>query len=153
SPPARADVMNQDKPPPPEATTLPPAPPQETTAGWPAAAGTGWAPVELPARFGRYELRELLGKGGMGAVYLAHDPHLDRLVAPETPPAAAVDSEEQTARFLREARAVAALSHPGICPVHDVGHVNGVLYLTMAFIDGEPLSSQVRPGEPLPPDE
>src|SRR5262245_17202287 len=74
----------------------------------------------LPSRFGRYEIRTLLGKGGMGAVYLAHDPHLDRLVALKVPNFAAGESEELTQRFFREARAAATLNHPGICPVFDV---------------------------------
>jgi predicted Ser/Thr protein kinase len=106
----------------------------------------------LPCRFGRYEVRQLLGKGGMGAVYLAHDPQLDRLVALKIPSFSAGESDELAARFLREARAAATLNHPGICPVYDVGQIDGVMYLTMAFIEGQPLSSLVAGGQPLPPE-
>jgi serine/threonine protein kinase len=84
----------------------------------------------------------------MGAVYLAHDPRLDRLVALKIPNLRGEPEQEE--RFYREARAAAALHHPNLCPVHDVGQVEGVPYLTMAYIDGMPLSSLIRPGGPIP---
>ena len=88
----------------------------------------------------------------MGVVYLAHDPQLDRLVAVKVP-LFRENSGDPSVRFLREARAAAALSHPNLCPVHDVGEHNGVPYLTMAFIDGQPLSRLIEPGRPLPPEQ
>ncbi|HJZ94059.1 MAG TPA: serine/threonine-protein kinase [Gemmataceae bacterium] len=101
----------------------------------------------LPARFGRYEIRRPLGRGGMGTVYLAHDTQLNRLVALKVP---LLDSDPGSARqFVREARAAAALQHPNICPVYDAGEIDGRPFLTMAYLEGEPLSARVRRG-PLP---
>jgi hypothetical protein len=103
----------------------------------------------LPRPFGRYTLQRLLGKGGMGRVYLAHDPHLDRLVALKLPtPVAAPDWRE---RFLTEARAAATLTHPNVCPVYDVGEDEGRPYLTMAYIDGETLAARLARDGPLAP--
>jgi tetratricopeptide (TPR) repeat protein len=99
------------------------------------------APAPLPARIGRYEIRKLLGRGGMGAVYLAHDPQLDRLVALKVPKLSGPGAEE---RFLREARAAAAVSHPNLCPVHDAGRGDGVLYLAMGYIPGCTLTELLR---------
>jgi hypothetical protein len=112
-----------------------------------------WAgnlPDQLPAQFGRYRLTKLLGKGGMGAVYHGHDPQLDRAVAVKIPLFAGGDAGETKERFFREARAAAAISHPNLCPVFDVGELGGVLYLTMAFIEGQPLTSLIRGGGTVP---
>jgi tetratricopeptide (TPR) repeat protein len=106
------------------------------------------APGDAPSRVGRYEVRRLLGRGGMGSVYLAHDPELDRPVALKVPQLAGPDAEE---RFLREARAAAALSHPNLCPVYDVGRADGVLYLAMAYLPGPTLTEVIRQQGPLPP--
>jgi predicted Ser/Thr protein kinase len=127
----------------------------EDTSPGPTLSPGAWtpsAPEALPARFGRYQFLRLLGTGGMGSVYLAHDPQLDRLVAvkvPSLPTGPAAARDDLAARFLREARAAAGLRHPNLCPVYDCGEIDGILYLTMAYIDGRPLSSLVRPGEPL----
>jgi serine/threonine protein kinase len=86
----------------------------------------------------------------MGTVYLAHDTELDRRVALKVPHAGA-GSARLAEQFQREARAAAALNHPNVCPVHDVGQVDGVPYLTMAYVEGEPLSALVRSGGPVPP--
>src|SRR6266545_2948928 len=84
--------------------STPPAP------GAPTAAPPAPEPDEaLPRPFGRYELRRLLGRGGMGRVYLAHDPQLDRLVALKVPTPVAVAGWRE--RFLAEARAAATLNH------------------------------------------
>lgn len=90
-------------------------------------------------QFGRYRIRKELGRGAMGAVYLAHDEQLDREVALKIPKFETDTNEELLERFYREARAAAALQHPGICPVHDVGELDGQHYITMAFIKGRPL--------------
>jgi serine/threonine protein kinase/tetratricopeptide (TPR) repeat protein len=102
----------------------------------------------LPSRIGRYHVRRLLGRGGMGVVYLAHDPELDRPVALKVPKLASPGAEE---RFLREARAAAAVTHPNLCPVFDVGRADGELYLAMAFIPGPTLTALLRQEGPLPP--
>jgi serine/threonine protein kinase len=84
----------------------------------------------------------------MGTVYLAHDTVLDRRVALKVPRFDPGDAEA-AARFLREARAAATLDHPGLCPVHDADEADGRLFLTMAHVEGEPLSELLRAG-PLP---
>jgi serine/threonine protein kinase len=101
-------------------------------------------PDKLPVSFGRYRLVKLLGKGGMGSVYLAHDSQLDRSVALKVPQLDEDSGSPIRERFFTEARAAAALNHPHICRIHDVGEVDGVPYLTMAYIDGKPLNELAR---------
>jgi serine/threonine protein kinase len=100
----------------------------------------------LPNPFGRYAIVRLLGRGGMGAVYLAQDTQLDRPVALKIPRFRGIVTGEQKERFFREARAVAALRHPNICPVYDVDDEQGTLYLTTAFIDGHTLATVLKDG-------
>ena len=98
--------------------------------------------------FGRYRILKTLGEGAMGSVYLALDTQLNRKVALKIPK---VDSKEDArflARFLREARSAATLSHPNICPVYDVGEIDGTHFLTMAYVQGHPLSEYVNPERP-----
>ena len=90
--------------------------------------------------FGRYRIVRQLGEGGMATVYLAEDSQLGRQVALKVPKLGAGTTSATRARFTREARASATLNHPNICPVFDVGEVGGVPYLTMAFVEGKPLS-------------
>jgi serine/threonine protein kinase len=105
--------------------------------------------IQLPAQFGRYRLEKLLGKGGMGVVYLAHDTQLDRRVALKMPTEALAEGVPRE-RFFREARAAATLSHPNLCPVYDIGELDGVYYLTMPFIEGRPLSDYLQAKRPMP---
>jgi predicted Ser/Thr protein kinase len=121
---------------------------ESRTATEPGAAPA--APTALPEQFGRYRILKQLGKGGMGAVYLAHDTELDRKVALKVPHFAASDGPHVLERFAREARAAATLTHPNICPVYDVGEWQGTRYVTMAYIEGKPLSDLIRAGKPLP---
>jgi formylglycine-generating enzyme required for sulfatase activity len=107
-------------------------------------------PAALPAQFGRYRLVRQLGAGGMGTVYLAEDTVLGRRVALKVPHFADA-GPEVIERFYREARVAAGIEHPHLCPVYDVGQVDGVHYLTMPFIEGTPLSEQVDPDSPWPP--
>jgi predicted Ser/Thr protein kinase len=93
-----------------------------------------------PEQFGRYRILRKLGQGGMGTVYLAHDSQLDRRLALKVPHLSAPDCPRALERFYREARAAATLSHPNICQVYDVGTFEGVHFVTMAFVDGKPLS-------------
>jgi serine/threonine protein kinase len=108
-------------------------------------------PPQLPTRFGHYELQKLLGKGGMGAVYLARDLRLNRHVALKIPNLTAHDTFELRDRFMREAHVAAQLAHPNLCPVYDFGEVEGVLYLTMAYLEGKPLARFIQGGKQLPP--
>jgi len=86
----------------------------------------------------------------MGAVYLAHDPHLDRLVALKIPRPREDDLLVWWKRFQNEARAAATLLHPNICPVFEVGEVAARPYLTMAYIEGETLAARLRRVVPPP---
>jgi predicted Ser/Thr protein kinase len=94
--------------------------------------------------FGRYRLEKQLGQGGMGSVYLAHDTQRNRPVALKIPRFGPDDGPKVRERFLHEARAAAALQHANICPLHDVGVIDGTHYLTMAYIDGKSLSAVLR---------
>ena len=85
-----------------------------------------------------YKLGKKLGEGGMGAVYQAEDTRLGREVALKLINAGVSDRDHAHARFLREARAVAALDHPNICTIFEIGEDNGHTYLAMAIVDGHP---------------
>jgi tetratricopeptide (TPR) repeat protein/predicted Ser/Thr protein kinase len=92
---------------------------------------------------GRYMLLEPVGEGGMGVVYRAFDPELDRSVAVKLIRSAG-GSEEARARLLREAQALARLSHPNVVAVHDVGTVGDQVFLAMEMLDGESLRDWLR---------
>jgi tetratricopeptide (TPR) repeat protein len=99
----------------------------------------------LPNPFGRYRVLKRIGGGGMGDVYLVHDPYLERDVALKVPrlPNPAIGR-----RFIQEARVAATLHHPNICPVYEAGEVDGRPYLTMPHIKGQRLDKALPP--PLP---
>ncbi|MBI3466717.1 MAG: protein kinase [Planctomycetes bacterium] len=103
-------------------------------------------PPPAPAQLGRYRVRRSLGAGGMGAVYLADDPELGRPVAVKVPQFAGPPAAQATARqrFLREARAAAAVRHPHVCPIYDVGEQDGTPYVVMAFIEGRSLADRLE---------
>lgn len=107
----------------------------------------------LPYQLGRYRLDAFLGQGSVGAVYRAHDSQLSRTVALKVPFLAGPQEEAARARFLREARSAAALSHPNVCPICDFGEIDGVPYLAMAYVAGMPLSSKLDPKRPMPANE
>ncbi|MCP5109295.1 MAG: protein kinase, partial [bacterium] len=90
-----------------------------------------------------YRVLAQLGKGGMGVVYKAEDTRLQRLVALKFLKKEDL-TDDQKRRFLREARAVAQLNHPGICPLYDIAEVEGHLFLAMAYVDGKPLSRVIE---------
>lgn len=100
-------------------------------------------------RLGPYEIVSLLGAGGMGEVYRAVDTRLGRHVAVKVLPPGTASSAARKARFEREARAIAALSHPNICAIHDVGSEAGTEFLVMELLDGESLAERLARG-PLP---
>src|ERR1700722_10307098 len=93
----------------------------------------------LPERFGRYKIVRSLGSGAMGDVYLADDTQLDRPVALKIPRFSDDRDDDLIERFYREARAAATVRHPNLCPVYDAGEIDGIHYLSMAFIEGRPL--------------
>lgn len=102
--------------------------------------------------FGPYRVLSPLGAGGMGEVYRAHDEKLGRDVALKFLPRAVADDPDRRARMVREARAAAALNHPNICTIHDVGDADGLTYIAMEVIEGQPLSARLA-DRPLPIDE
>lgn len=120
--------------------------PPSTTVEQPATPVAG----DLPEQFGRYRILKKLGQGGMGAVYLADDSELGRQVALKVPRIAADEGSEGLQRFLREAKAAATIDHPNICRVYDVGQIDGVRYVTMAYVDGKPLSQLIKDSKGLP---
>ncbi|MBV8233631.1 MAG: protein kinase, partial [Planctomycetaceae bacterium] len=109
------------------------------------------APADLPSSFGRYRVIKKLGAGGMGAVYLAHDTQLDRPVALKVPHVTSWSDPEVLERFLREARAAARFHHVNFCPIYDVGQIDGVHFLAMAYIEGRTLAARIDPARPMPP--
>ena len=120
-------------------------------------SATSGAPMALQLKsvgnqiipFGRYQILRILGEGAMGSVYLAHDTVLERKVAIKVPKLDNSDSDDLQ-RFYREARTMATLRHPHLCPVFDVGEFGGVHYFTMAYIEGGTLVDYLKEGERLP---
>jgi serine/threonine protein kinase/dienelactone hydrolase len=94
-------------------------------------------------KIGSFEIIEALGKGGMGEVFLAKDARLDRQVALKF---LSLDDEISNKRFLREARAAAALEHPHICTIHEIGEENGREFIVMQYVEGETLSALIKKG-------
>jgi|GEM_PF-1300385 len=119
----------------------------------PVPARAGAIAGKLPQHFGRYEIQRLLGQGAMGSVYLAYDPSLQRQVALKIPKFSDESNPDMRDRFLREARSAATLRHANICPVYDVGRVDGVHYITMAYIEGRTLAEELRAGRTFAPRE
>ena len=102
-------------------------------------------------RLGAYEIIRHLGTGGMGAVYAARDTELERKVALKLLPDEAADRPERLERFRREAKALAALSHPNIVTVHSIEEANGRRFLAMELVEGASLDKMLPPrGLPLP---
>lgn len=112
-----------------------------TVAGQDAVGGTP---------FGRYRLVELLGHGGMGEVWRAHDTGTDRIVAIKLLHPHFSDNEEFKRRFRREAHAAARLNTPHAIPIYDYGEIDGRLYMCMRLIEGRDLQSVLAEG-PLDP--
>ncbi len=93
-------------------------------------------PSGLPGTIGKFTVLEQLGRGAFGTVYKARDPELQRLVAVKVPRAGSFATAEEEERFLREARAAAQLSHPGIVPVLEIAHDGGVPYIVSEYVEG-----------------
>ena len=109
------------------------------------------APAELAKQFAQLEIIELLGQGGMGAVYKARQRELDRLVALKILPPQVGQTETFAERFTREARSLAKLNHPHIVTVHDFGRTaEGLYYFIMEFVDGTDLRRAIQSGSIKP---
>src|SRR5580658_10372521 len=105
---------------------------------------------EVARMFPQLEILAFIGKGGMGAVYKARQPALDRLVALKILPPQAAGGPGFAERFNREARALAKLSHPNIVAVHEFGQVNGLPFFLMEFVDGLNLRQLEQAGKLSP---
>jgi serine/threonine protein kinase/formylglycine-generating enzyme required for sulfatase activity len=99
----------------------------------------------VPQHVGRYRIEKVLGQGGFGLVYLAHDDQLQRLVAIKVPHCKLVDRPETAEAYLTEARTVANLDHPNIVPVHDVGSTDDCpVFIVSKYIDGTDLAARLK---------
>jgi eukaryotic-like serine/threonine-protein kinase len=103
-------------------------------------------------KLGRYEVRSKIGEGGMGEVYLARDTQLDRLIAIKLLPAEIARDQQRLHRFLQEARAAAALSHPNIAHIYEIGEADGGYFIAMEYVEGVPLDRKIG-GRPMPINE
>jgi serine/threonine protein kinase len=101
----------------------------------------------LSEKFGKYRILRKLGEGGMGAVYLAQDPNLNRLIAIKVP---RFHDRAYLKRLKKEALAAAALRHANICPIYECAQIDNIPYLSMPFIEGKELSEFITPSQPLP---
>jgi tRNA A-37 threonylcarbamoyl transferase component Bud32 len=118
------------------------------TSATPPAGFVPSEPAELADQFPQLEILELLGQGGMGAVYKARQKQLDRLVALKILPPQIDETEAFAERFTREAQSLAKLNHPRIVSVHDFGHTEaGLYYFIMEFVDGTDLRRVIQAGE------
>src|SRR5437764_10602850 len=100
--------------------------------------------ISTGIRLGRYEIRSQLGKGGMGEVYLAQDTKLERKVALKIFPAELTSNQDRMRRFTREAKAAAALNHPNIAHIYEIGEDEGIHFIAMEFIDGVTLRAKIH---------
>jgi predicted Ser/Thr protein kinase len=120
---------------------------ESTATGVPSEpAAVPAAPGEAPSSIGRYRIEGQLGQGAMGVVFAAQDPDLERRVALKV--LRGVGSDAARARLLREARAMARLSHPAVVTVHEVGTASGVDYVAMELIDGSTLAEWIAAAKP-----
>lgn len=107
------------------------------------------SPAARPAtgKFGRFELHEVLGRGGFGVVSRAYDPLLDRQVALKLPLFSSTDGKKGQ-RFLNEAKAAARLRHPNIIPLYESGQIDGRLYLATEYVQGKTLAEVIKKSRP-----
>jgi Tol biopolymer transport system component len=109
-------------------------------------------PLAVGTKLGPYELVAPLGAGGMGEVYRARDTRLERIVAIKILPAQFSSDRVRRQRFEREAKTISSLNHPHICVLHDIGSQDGIDFLVMECVEGEPLAKRLEKG-PLPIDQ
>lgn len=102
----------------------------------------------LPTQLGPYTIEREIGRGGMGVVYLGHDTKLDRAVAIKALPEHLAGDAERLARFQREAKLLASLTHPNIAGVYGLEEHDGAQYLVMEFVEGETLAAIINRAAP-----
>ncbi len=148
-----------------EPRTLPPSKPAadsiagatqgvaRSSSGHPAELTEFLAPAQTPDELGRlgpYRVLAVLGHGGMGVVFRAQDPHLERLVALKAMLPSLASTPSAKERFFREAKAAAALKHPHVVTIHQIGEDRGAPFLAMEFLEGEPLDDRIKREGRLP---
>ena len=102
--------------------------------------------MHIGSSISHYKIVEKLGEGGMGVVYKAEDTTLERSVALKFLADHLLNDDEAKERFLREAKAAAALHHPNICPVYEIAEADGKTFISMAYIEGETLEDKIAKG-------
>src|SRR6266705_2003037 len=100
--------------------------------------------IEAGTKLGRYEIRSKIGEGGMGEVYLAEDMQLRRRVALKILPLEVASNKDRMRRFTQEAQAAAALNHPHIAHIYEIGESEGVHFISMEFVDGLTLREKIH---------
>jgi len=100
--------------------------------------------ITAGTKLGRYEIRAKIGEGGMGEVYVAQDTKLDRKIALKVLPADLASNRDRMERFVREAKSAAALNHPHIAHIYEIGESEGVNFIAMEYIDGETLREKIH---------
>src|SRR5438309_2733158 len=103
----------------------------------------------IPPKIGKYEILGVIGRGGMGVVYQAKDPHLDRRVAIKMITGAFSENTDMLKRFFREAQSLGGLQHPNIVTVFDLGDFGGNPYFVMEYLEGEGLDRMLSNRRPL----
>ncbi|HZE69096.1 MAG TPA: protein kinase [Pyrinomonadaceae bacterium] len=100
--------------------------------------------IQAGTKLGRYEIRSKLGVGGMGEVFLAHDAMLDRKVALKILPSELASNQNRMRRFTQEAKAAAALNHPNIAHIYEIGEHEGMHFIAMEYVDGSTLREAIH---------
>src|SRR6476660_1864463 len=100
--------------------------------------------IDEGTRLGRYEILSKLGEGGMGEVYLAEDTRLHRKVALKILPTDLASNKDRMRRFEQEATAAAALNHPNIAHIYEIGEAEGINFIAMEFVDGDTLRQLIH---------
>ena len=103
--------------------------------------------LESGTKLGRYEIRAKIGEGGMGEVYLAEDTKLNRKIAIKILPTEVAADQDRMRRFVQEAKAAAALNHPNIAHIYEIGEADGLKFIAMEFIDGQTLRQLIHAGQ------
>lgn len=104
--------------------------------------------LSIGAQLGRYEVRSLLGAGGMGEVYLAQDTKLDRTAALKVLPTDVASDPERMRRFVQEAKAASAIKHPNVATIYEIGEAEGSTFIAMEHVEGQPLDAKIN-GRPI----
>src|SRR5881396_3191230 len=108
--------------------------------------------TRIGTTMGGYHIERLLGRGGMGRVYLAEDTRLGRKVALKLLDPELADDVRFRDRFTRESRLAASLDHPNVVPIYEAGEADGILFIAMRYVEGTDLGRLIEADGPLPPD-